>query len=116
MRYIRYACIALFAVALIAVALANRSIVTLKVLPNELAGLFAVNPSINLPLFVVIFGGIIAGVMVGFVWEWFREHSVRSEASKVGRNVRRLEREVARLKGDAEGGQDDVLALLDKAS
>ena len=74
------------------------------------------NPSINLPLFVVIFGGIIAGVMVGFVWEWFREHSVRSEASKVGRNVRRLEREVARLRGDAEGGQDDVLALLDKAS
>ena len=116
MRYIRYACIALFAVALIAVALAKRSIVTLKVLPNELAGLFAVNPSINLPLFVVIFGGIIAGVMVGFVWEWFREHSVRSEASKVGRNVRRLEREVARLRGDAEGGQDDVLALLDKAS
>ena len=116
MRYIRYACIALFAVALIAVALANRSIVTLKVLPNELAGLFAVNPSINLPLFVVIFGGIIAGVMVGFVWEWFREHSVRSEASKVGRNVRRLEREVAHLRGDAEGGQDDVLALLDKAS
>jgi uncharacterized integral membrane protein len=116
MRYIRYACIALFAVALISVALANRSIVTLKVLPNELAGLFAVNPTINLPLFVVIFGGIIAGVMVGFVWEWFREHSVRSEASKVGRNVRRLEREVARLRGDAEGGQDDVLALLDKAS
>ena len=116
MRYIRYACIALFAVALIAVALANRSIVTLKVLPNELAGLFAVNPTINLPLFVVIFGGIIAGVMVGFVWEWFREHSVRSEASKVGRNVRRLEREVARLRGDADGGQDDVLALLDKAS
>ena len=116
MRYIRYACIALFAVALIAVALANRSIVNLKVLPNELAGLFAVNPSINLPLFVVIFGGIIVGVMVGFVWEWFREHSVRSEASKVGRNVRRLEREVARLRGDADGGQDDVLALLDKAS
>ena len=116
MRYIRYACIALFAVALIAVALANRSIVTLKVLPDEVAGLFAVNPSINLPLFVVIFGGIIAGVVVGLIWEWFREHAVRSEASKAGRNVRRLEREVARLKGDAMGGQDDVLALLDKAS
>lgn len=116
MRYIRYACIAIFAVALIAVALANRTTVTLKVLPDEVAGLFAVNPSINLPLFVVIFGGIIAGVLVGFVWEWFREHKIRSEASKAGRNVRRLEREVARLKGSGEGGQDDVLALLDKAS
>jgi putative membrane protein len=116
MRYIRYACIAMFAVALIAVALANRSIVTLKVLPDEVAGLFAVNPSINMPLFVVIFGGIIAGLLVGFVWEWFRKHGIRSEASKAGRNVRRLEREVARLKGENSQGQDDVLALLDKAS
>jgi hypothetical protein len=41
---------------------------------------------------------------------------VRSEASKAGRNVRRLEREVARLKGSGESGHDDVLALLDKAS
>ena len=116
MHYIRYACIVLFAIALIGVALANRSIVTLKVLPDEVAGMFAVNPSLNMPLFVVIFGGIIAGVLVGFVWEWFREHTVRSEASKAGRNVRRLEREVARLKGSGEAGHDDVLALLDKAS
>ena len=115
MRYIRYACIATFAVALIAVALANRTIVTIKVLPDEVAGLFAVNPSVNVPLFAVIFGGIIAGLLIGFVWEWFREHAVRSEASKAGRNVRRLEREVARLKGSTEKGQDDVLALLDEA-
>jgi len=116
MSYIRYACIAVFAVALIAVALANRAVVTLKVLPDEVAGLFAVNPSINIPLFAVVFGGIIVGILVGFVWEWFREHAIRSEASKAGRNVRRLEREVARLKETTDGGKDDVLALLDKAS
>ncbi|WP_390915226.1 LapA family protein [Pseudosulfitobacter sp. SM2401] len=116
MRYIRYVCIAVFAIALIAVALANRSIVTLKVLPDEVAGMFAVNPSINLPLFVVIFGGLVAGLLVGFVWEWFREHGVRAEANKAGRNVRKLEREVARLKGTDASGGDDVLAILDKAS
>ena len=116
MLYIRYVCIAVFAIALIAVALANRSIVTLKVLPDEVAGMFAVNPSINLPLFVVIFGGLVAGLLVGFVWEWFREHGVRSEANKAGRNVRKLEREVARLKGTDASGGDDVLAILDKAS
>lgn len=116
MRYIRYACIVMFAVALIAVALANRSTVTLKVLPDEIAGLFALNPSINLPLFLVVFAGIIIGLFVGFVWEWFREHAIRTEASKAGRNVRRLEREVERLKGGSEKGQDEVLALLDKAS
>ena len=116
MRYIRYACIAIFAVALIAVALANRTVVTLKVLPDEVAGLFAVNPSINMPLFVVVFGGIIIGLLVGFVWEWFREHAMRAEASKSSRNVRRLEREIARMKGQSADSQDDVLALLDKAS
>ncbi|MDG1472120.1 MAG: LapA family protein [Ascidiaceihabitans sp.] len=116
MLYIRYVCIAVFAIALIAVALANRSIVTLKVLPDEVAGMFAVNPSINLPLFVVIFGGLVAGLLVGFVWEWFREHGVRSEANKAGRNVRKLERELARLKGTDASGGDDVLAILDKAS
>ena len=116
MRYIRYACIAVFAVALISVALANRTLVTLQVLPNELAGIFAVNPSIQLPLFVVIFGGLIAGVLLGFVWEWFREHSIRAEAARQAREMRRLEREVKRLKGEKHEGKDEVLALLDEAS
>lgn len=117
MRYIRYICIATFAVALVAIAVANRNMVQLKVLPDELAGLFAVNPQIQLPLFVVIFGGILVGLLVGFVWEWFREHAVRAESAKKGREVRRLERENKRLKSEkAENQGDDVLALLDEAS
>ena len=69
-----------------------------------------------MPLFVVVFGGIIVGLLVGFVWEWFREHAMRAEASKSSRSVRRLEHEIARLKGQSADNQDDVLALLDKAS
>ncbi|KIC50893.1 LapA family protein [Tateyamaria sp. ANG-S1] len=116
MRYIRYACIAIFAVALIAVALANRGMVTLKLLPDEIAGLFAVAPTIELPLFVVIFGGIIAGLLVGFVWEWMREHTIRAENARNARDKRRLEREVKRLKTEKHEGKDEVLALLDEAS
>ena len=116
MRYIRYACIAVFAVALIAVALANRGMVTLEVLPAEIAGLFAVTPSVELPLFVVIFGSIIVGLLVGFVWEWMREHTIRTESGRNAREVRRLEREVKRLKAEKHEGQDEVLALLDEAS
>ena len=56
MRYVRYFCIAIFAVALISVALANRALVPLQILPNEISGLFAVNPSVQLPLFIVILG------------------------------------------------------------
>ena len=116
MRYIRYACIAIFALALIAVALANRGMVTLELLPGEIAGLFAVTPSVELPLFVVIFGGIIAGLLVGFIWEWLREHTIRAENSRNAREVRRLEREIKRLKTEKHEGKDEVLALLDEAS
>ncbi|MEP4198656.1 MAG: lipopolysaccharide assembly protein LapA domain-containing protein [Aliishimia sp.] len=116
MRYIRYICIAVFAVALVAVALANRNTVTVQVLPNELAGLFAVNPQMTLPLFIVIYGGLLAGLLVGFVWEWVREHDQRAAASRTARDMRRLEREVKRLKGEKHEGKDEVLALLDEAS
>ena len=115
MRYIRYLCIAVFAIALISIAVANRGMVQLKLLPDELSNLFAVNPQVNLPLFIVIFGGILAGIFVGFIWEWLREQSIRSEAARKGREVRKLERENKRLKTEKKENQgDDVLALLDE--
>ena len=116
MRYIRYLCIAVFGLALVAVALANRNMVSLKVIPDEVASFFAVNPQVSLPLFLVIFIGILAGILVGFVWEWFREHDQRAAAARTAREMRRLEREVKRLKGEKNEGKDEVLALLDEAS
>ena len=53
---------------------------------------------------------------MGFVWEWIREHDQRAEAARTAREMRRLEREVKRLKGVQNEGKDEVLALLDKAS
>tara|TARA_R110002110_G_scaffold10593_5_gene52320 strand:+ start:325 stop:675 length:351 start_codon:yes stop_codon:yes gene_type:complete len=116
MRYVRYLCIAVFAIALVAVALANRSMVALKLLPTEVSGWFALNPEIRVPLFIVILGSIIAGLLVGFVWEWVREYGQRAEAARQAREMRRLEREVARLKVEKHEGQDEVLALLEQAS
>ncbi|WP_299676766.1 LapA family protein [uncultured Roseobacter sp.] len=116
MRYIRYACIAVFGIALIAVAIANRGLVSLQLIPSEVAGWFSVNPQIELPLFIVIFGGIVVGLLVGFVWEWVREHGQRAEAARQAREMRRLEREIARLKDEKNAGKDEVLALLDEAS
>jgi len=116
MRYVRYLCIAIFAVALISVALANRDIVTLELLPKDLPFNFAVQPTIQMPLFLVILGSIIAGLLVGFIWEWIREYGQRAEAAKQAREMRRLQREIDRLKDEKHEGKDDVLALLDKAS
>lgn len=116
MRYVRYLCIAVFAIALISVALANRQLVTLQVLPQDLPFDFATRPSIELPLFLVILGSIIVGLLIGFVWEWIREYGIRQDAAKQAREKRRLEREVAKLKDEKHEGKDEVLALLDKAS
>ena len=84
MRYIRFAVLAIIAVAMITVALANRGAVTLNLLPEALAELIrfpATSNSVTLPLFVVIFAGILGGVLLGFVWEWLREHKHRAEAA-----------------------------------
>jgi len=116
MRYVRYASIAIFALALILIALANRAMVSVKVWPDELAGMAAVNPSYEVPLFVVIFGGIFAGFIIGLIWEWIREHGERAEAARKARELSALRAEVRRLKGEKHQGKDEVLALLDEAS
>lgn len=116
MRYIRYAILAVIAVALVVLALANRAAVELKLLPTGLADLVGLQERISLPLFVVIFGGIAVGLLLGFLWEWLREHKHRAYGRQEHRQVVRLEREVERLKGQKHEGKDDVLALLDEAS
>ena len=116
MRYIKYALIAAFALALATVSLANRGMVTVTLIPEGLAGWFAMNPSVQLPLFIVIFISMAVGVAVGFFWEWFREYKHRAEAATEGREKRRLQREVDRLKDEKHEGKDEVIALLDKAS
>jgi uncharacterized membrane protein len=69
---------------------------------------------VALPLYVVIFASVIAGVLIGFVWEWFREHKHRSLAATKTREVSKLERELAVMRDTKPSPQDDVLALLDK--
>ena len=73
-----------------------------------------VTPQVSQPLFVVILGSILAGLLIGFIWEWIREYGERAEAARQAREMRRLEREVARLKGEKHKGKDEVLALLDE--
>lgn len=116
MRYIRYTSIAIFAVALILIALANRGMVSVKMLPDEVSGFSALNPSIEMPLFVVIFGGILAGLIIGFFWEWVREAKERAAAARAAREMQRLRDEVRRLKGEKHQGKDEVLAILEQAS
>jgi putative membrane protein len=114
-RYVRLIFLGLVGLSLLTVALANRTPVSLRLLPEDLAALTGLTWAMELPLFLVIFGGIVVGVLIGFVWEWFREHGHRATASQKAREVTRLERELAVLKDSTSvPPKDDVLALLEK--
>lgn len=111
-RYLRYLLLALLALVLLTVALGNRTPVTLHALPEDLGIFLGFRFDVELPLFLVIFGGIVAGLLIGFVWEWMREHKHRASASTKSREVMRLERELAVLRDTKSQPQDEVLAIL----
>ncbi|MEO6299773.1 MAG: LapA family protein [Paracoccaceae bacterium] len=113
-RAFRYLLLALLAIALLTVALANRALVTVHFLPDDMAALFGLTAAMDLPLFVLLFFGIVIGLLVGFVWEWLREHKHRRVANTKTREVSKLERELAMLKDQTSLPDDDVLALLAK--
>lgn len=115
MRYIRYVLLALLALALLVLAVANRGVVELKLLPEGLAGLFGLSWSLQVPLFLVLFGGAALGLAIGFLWEWLREHKHRRAATRGAREVTRLERELAVMRDSASvPAKDDVVAILDR--
>jgi putative membrane protein len=115
MRYLRYAFLAVLAILLITVALANREPVTLRLMTDDLALATGLTSSVTLPLFIVIFGGILAGILIGFVWEWFREHKHRAAAATHRREKDRLQREVSRMKQTGSDPDDEILALLESS-
>lgn len=116
MKYIRYTFWGIVAIALIIVGMANRDIVTLRAIPEVLATPLGVSPDIELPLFMAIFVGVAIGLLIGFFWEWVREHRMRADAHAKSREVDVLKREVDSLKDQKHEGKDEIIALLDKAS
>ncbi|PWR01521.1 DUF1049 domain-containing protein [Meridianimarinicoccus roseus] len=113
MRFITYLILALIALALVIIGFANRSVVTLTLLPAELVPFTKYNVSYELPLYMVVFGGIAVGILLGFFWEWMREHKHRSEATNNRRERAMLAKELEKIKADRKQGQDEILALLD---
>lgn len=114
LRYVRYAVIVVLLIVLLTVALANRAVVPVRFLPEDVGALFGINWQVEMPLFLVIFGGVVAGVVIGFTWEWLREHKHRKAASRRGKELARLEREMAVMQDSRSLPGDEVLALVNK--
>lgn len=114
LRYLRLLFIALVAIALLFLAIANRQPVIVRLMPEHMAALFGFGGAFELPMFIVILGAIALGVLIGFVWEWMREMRIRGAAKSSAKQVSRLERELAVLKdANSVPPKDEVLAILD---
>lgn len=113
-KSLRYLMLLALGIVLLTVAMANRTVVSVQLLPADMAAFAGMGMQTDVPLFIVIFGGIVAGLLIGFVWEWLREMKHRTTATTKTREVSRLERELAALREEKQGPQDDVLALLER--
>ena len=114
LRLLKYLVLAAIAVVLVVLALANREAVVLELLPPDMAAWVGVDlQSVELPLFLVIFGGVAIGLLIGRIAEWLREYRFRADAKHQRRERTKLEREMATLKGSQHAEEDDVLALLE---
>ena len=114
MRIIRSGLIAIFGLAMVLFALANRTPVTIKLLPPEFEGVRGLEISHQVPLFIVMFGGVLAGLIAGYVLEWIREAKERAIAAKQAQELKDLREEVVRLKSKIYEGKDEILALVEE--
>lgn len=116
MKYIRYAFWTVIALAFVIVALANRDVVTVALLPQGLGELIGFNISLTMPLFLILGGAVAAGLLLGLVWEWLRERGYRRDATVARAEADRLQTQITRERASGVPTvqrDDDVLALVD---
>ena len=113
LRYVKYLVLLVLALGILTLSLANRSMMTLQLFPEDLAAFVGFNQTVELPKFLVILLGVAAGLLIGFIWEWLREYRHRSEAARARAEAKQLKEKLKREAPAAEREGQDVLALLE---
>ena len=115
MRLIRYAFLILITLVLVTLALANRNLVELRLIPEAMGNGFGLgNYVIELPLFLVILLGILIGLVLGFLWEFLREHKHRAALVARENEVKQLKRDIDQMKEEQGEEVDEILTLLEE--
>lgn len=118
MKYIRYAFLAVVLLLCVMLALANRGPVTLALWPDTMSAFLGFGYSVSLPLFVIVGAAIGAGLVLGLIWQWLREHAQRAEAAQLRREVQQLRTGAPAQQNPVQSParpKDQVLAILDGA-
>ena len=113
LRLLKLIVLAVIMIGLVLIGVANRSMVQIKFLPDQLAELVPYPTTTpELPLFVVILAAIGIGLLLGYIIEYFREAKHRRMANAKAREASQLKDKVRDLQKRAGETEDDVLALL----
>lgn len=94
MRYLKLLLILPVAIAIVGLAVINRSAVKLTYWPQQLGG----ELSLTLPLFVVLMLVLMVGVMLGSMATWLAQGSHRRAERQYRKEAERLKSEAERLK------------------
>ena len=94
MRYLRMLFVAVLAISLLTVALANRQIVDVSLFPGQFGQYLGGTWSARMPRFLVILLSLLIGMVLGLIWEGLRESHLRQESNRRAFELRQLEREV----------------------
>lgn len=86
------------AVLMIAFAIANRQLVTIDFNPLPF--------TLDLPVFILVYLGVLIGLVAGGVIEWAREYPIRSLARRQRKELLRQEAEVSRLKSEQKAAAE----------
>ncbi|KQP51430.1 lipopolysaccharide assembly protein LapA domain-containing protein [Methylobacterium sp. Leaf108] len=91
------------AIVVVALAVANREAVRLSFDPfSPDMPVF----SVTLPFYLILFGAVALGVVLGGIGTWLGQSSVRRRSRDRRREIHRLETETARLKTQVPSGDD----------
>lgn len=111
MRTIKLILLALILVAIVILAIANRGPVTVNLLPEGMSRLMP-GASVELPLYLVCLISTVVGLVLGYLFEYLREHKHRRRATENARAAAKLDRDINRLRKETNKPEDDVLALV----
>lgn len=114
LRLLKLIVLAIIMIGLILIGVANRSMVSVNFLPEQLSGLLPSLPTSTpeVPLFVVILASVGIGLLLGYIIEYFREAKHRRLANAKTREASQLKDKVKELQRRTGETDDDVLALL----
>lgn len=112
MRILTYVLIALVALVVIGLSVANRHVVDVGVAPDFTAYGLPASPRYELPLYVLALGCGALGFILGAAREYVREARLRRRAAEARREVGELKREVSKLKRDQNLDEDDEIIAL----